>query len=117
MTEKMKRLTKKEKQEWYRGMDPFIDYPPLTMVAVSDRFVRFIKKQYKNESERIAEYLEDYYEKGDWKKGEKAYVFLGEIKNMPGHGVYMDQSGVGHWGYHCDEYEPYDDSIVVEIKL
>lgn len=113
----MKRLSKREKQGFQDSIPPFTDYPPLTQVAVSNSFVRWVKKQYKNEPEKIAEYLADYYEKGDWEKGEKkAYVFLGEIANMKGHGVYVDFQGVCHWGLHCDQYEPYDDSIVIEIK-
>ena len=32
----------------------------------------------------------------------------GEIPNMKGHGVYMDFEGRGHWGYHCDQFQPTD---------
>lgn len=35
-----------------------------------------------------------------------AYIFLGEIPNMPGHGIFIDLTfRVIHSGYHIDNFE------------
>ncbi len=47
-----------------------------------------------------AEFLEKYpFEKND------VYVFLGEISNMPGHGIFIDyQTGQIFCGYHIEYF-------------
>lgn len=31
-------------------------------------------------------------------------VYLGEIVNMPGHGIFIGQSGKGYFGYHISTF-------------
>jgi len=37
------------------------------------------------------------------KKGEDI-LFLGEISNMPTHGIFVDNKGKIRWGYHMDSF-------------
>lgn len=55
-------------------------------------------------SQDIAEYLE-------WKDGDHL-VYMGELDNMPGHGVFVDRAGKTHWGYHPDGFrEPTEEEL------
>ena len=38
-----------------------------------------------------------------WKTGE-SLLYLGEIKQMPGHVAVVDRKGKVHWGYHDDTF-------------
>ena len=52
--------------------------------------------------------LADYRE---WPDGDRL-LYMGEIHNMPGHGVFVDRAGKVHWGHHPDEFrEPLEDEI------
>jgi len=31
-------------------------------------------------------------------------LFLGEIVNMRGHGIFVSRAGVVHWGYHLEDF-------------
>ena len=31
-------------------------------------------------------------------------LFLGEIVNMKGHGIFVTRNGTVHWGYHLDSF-------------
>lgn len=39
----------------------------------------------------------------EWEAGDHL-LCLGEIENMPGHGVFVDRAGKVHWGHHPDEF-------------
>lgn len=40
------------------------------------------------------------------------FVFLGEIANMPGHGIFVGRDGKMYWGFHPDDfYELEDDEV------
>jgi len=43
-----------------------------------------------------------------WLKGEQL-LYLGEIENNKGHGVYMQYTGKTHQGYHTDNFFEYTD--------
>lgn len=43
-----------------------------------------------------------------FKEGE-AYVYLGEIKNMADHGIFVDNDGKVLWGYHVSDFEEIPD--------
>ena len=46
-----------------------------------------------------------------WKTGE-SLLYLGEIKQMPGHVVVVDKKGKVHWGYHDDTFrEPKESEV------
>lgn len=46
-----------------------------------------------------------------WKTGE-IVVFMGEIKQMPGHCVIATHDGMVHWGYHTEDFvEPTEDEV------
>ena len=46
-----------------------------------------------------------------WKAGE-SLLYLGEIKQMPGHVTVVDRKGRVHWGYHDDSFrEPKESEI------
>ena len=36
---------------------------------------------------------------------EKHLVYLGEVVDMPGHGIFAGQSGKVYFGYHTDDFE------------
>ena len=44
-----------------------------------------------------------------WMHGEQL-LYLGEIENCKGHGVYMQHSGKFHHGYHLDNFFEYTDT-------
>lgn len=96
---------KREKQGFQDDIPSFVGYPPLTIVCVDKKFERWIRKTYVPED--VVRYLSFYYYDKELTQ-KRAFVFLGEIPNMKGHGVYMDFEGKGHWGYHCDQFEPTD---------
>ena len=83
----------------------FEGYSPLTQVCIEKKFEKMIRKNFT--PEKAFEYLSFYYYDKELTQ-KRAFVFLGEISNMKGHGVYMDFEGKGHWGYHCDQFEPTD---------
>jgi hypothetical protein len=101
---RMTRLTKREKQGFQDNLPTFSGYSPMTQVCVEKRFEKMIRKNY---PEEISKYLSFYYYDEELTK-KRPFVFLGEIPNMKGHGVYMDFEGKGHWGYHCDQFQPTD---------
>jgi len=103
--EEIKLRKKREKQGFQDEIDPFVGYPVLTIVCVSKKHDKWIRKTYVPED--VSRYLSFYYYDKELTQ-KRAFVFLGEIPNMKGHGVYMDFEGRGHWGYHCDEFEPTD---------
>jgi DNA-binding XRE family transcriptional regulator len=46
-----------------------------------------------------------------WKAGE-SLLYLGEIKQMPGHVAVVDRKGRVHWGYHDDNFrEPKESEV------
>jgi transcriptional regulator with XRE-family HTH domain len=46
-----------------------------------------------------------------WKTGE-SLLYLGEIKQMPGHVAVVDRKGKVHWGYHDDTFrEPKETEV------
>lgn len=46
-----------------------------------------------------------------WEPGEQV-LFMGEIENMPGHGVFHTTKAGLKWGYHIDNFrEPTDDEL------
>jgi DNA-binding XRE family transcriptional regulator len=46
-----------------------------------------------------------------WKAGE-SLLYLGEIKQMPGHVAVVDRKGKVHWGYHDDNFrEPKENEV------
>ena len=101
-------LKKREKQGFQDNIPAFDGYPPLTQVCVEKRFDKMIRKQYKDgPRQEIVAFLSFYYYDDELTR-KKPFVFLGEIPNMKGHGVYMDFEGRGHWGFHCDQFEPTD---------
>jgi len=71
--------------------DPIVDLPvPRIVVAVVDS--------------HLAQYRK-------WKDGDHL-LFMGEIDNMPGHGVFVERDGTVHWGHHPDEFrEPREDEL------
>jgi hypothetical protein len=104
----MKRLTKREKQGFQDNIPVFDEYPPLTQVCVSKEFDKWVRKQYEyGPRQEIVKFLSFYYY-DDGLTRKRAFIFLGEIPNMKGHGVYMDFEGKGHWGYHCDQFQATD---------
>ena len=46
-----------------------------------------------------------------WKDGE-SLLYLGEIKQMPGHVAVVDRKGRVHWGYHDDNFRELKESEV-----
>lgn len=62
----------------------------------------------------IVRYIFDERFKDHWKYSPfvegRDYIFLGEIAQMPGHGVFMDmETGQNYSGYHIDEFEEVDE--------
>jgi DNA-binding XRE family transcriptional regulator len=46
-----------------------------------------------------------------WWKGD-AFLYLGEIKQMPGHVAVVDRKGKIHWAYHDDDFrEPMENEV------
>ena len=45
----------------------------------------------------------DAYKGGQLKRGEE-YLYLGEISNMPGHGIFATREGRVLWGYHIENF-------------
>ncbi len=59
----------------------------------------------------VAVVPEDYAKYREWKDGDHL-VFMGELDNMPGHGVFIDRAGKTHWGHHPDEFrEPTEEEL------
>ena len=54
---------------------------------------------------------EAQYYKHLWNPGDLV-LYLGEIRNMPGHGVYVTRVGEVKWGYHTDLFrEPTEEEL------
>jgi len=49
-------------------------------------------------------YLEGFVPPPGDARNERSLIYLGEIPNMPGHGVFAGGSGKIHIGYHIDEF-------------
>ena len=59
----------------------------------------------------IFEVPKKYESEYELKNGEH-FLFLGEIKNMPGHCAIVDIRGLTHFGYHTDDFRlPTDDEL------
>jgi hypothetical protein len=53
----------------------------------------------------IVIYIGDYKPESPYDaRLENGMVFLGEIPNMPGHGIFGGSSGKVHFGYHIDDF-------------
>lgn len=68
----------------------------------------------------LPEFYRDSYPFGEWTR----YIWLGEIPNMPGHCIVMDETGKHYPCYHSenfveisDEYPEDDDSVCVLCEL
>lgn len=46
--------------------------------------------------------LEEYIKQG--KSDDLPMIYLGEIYNMPGHGIFVGRSGKCYFGYHIDNF-------------
>lgn len=42
---------------------------------------------------------------------EESFVYLGEIVNMPGHGIYVGRKGRTFWGFHLEDFTLVTDNV------
>lgn len=48
--------------------------------------------------------------------GDQEWLYLGEITNMQGHGVFVNSAGRVFWGYHLEDFEVcQDEDLFIDI--
>lgn len=80
-------------------MKKFKMYKPLTMVRVMEWYRKEMK---------------DYAKTAYYKSflAERHFVYMGEITNMQGHGIYAGASGKMYMGFHPENFEVIPDEEV-----
>lgn len=87
------------------------EFPMNSIVKLSDWYRKHLTEYHKENTPVNKEYYDELL-------ASSSFVYMGEIDNMPGHGIFVSKLGRVFWGFHMDDFElEADEDLVTTIYI